>query len=115
MQVFGDIYAIASRVKEIDPALTLSYVGRGKYQVKRNNHLIMSVPHKELDSRILEKLRKGDLQRRRLEDIIYEMERSEDEAERRRAKELSNTVESITLDQYDKLLGIRHYALGGIK
>lgn len=111
--VFGDFYDIAGRVKEIDPALVVSFDEKQKeYHIKRNQHRIMSVERGQLDPRVLTKLRKGDLQRRRLEDFIYELERSEDEAERSRARELSNTIESMTLEQYDRTVGIPHYSLG---
>lgn len=110
----GDLYGMEGRVREIDPALALSYLGEGKYEMKRGPHYVMTLTHNELDCRLLERLRKNDLQRRRLQDIIYEMERSEDELERRKAKDMTNKIESMTLDQYDRLAGIKHFTLGGI-
>lgn len=113
MSVFGDIYNIESRVKEYDPALSISYDEKTrKYTVSRGRHNIMEVG--ALDARVLARLRKGDLQRRRLEDFIRELEHSEDMAEKARAGELRNIIESATLDQYDQIMGIKHFALGGI-
>jgi len=109
----GDIYDIGSRVKDIDPALSISFdYKKEKYKVSRDDKHIMYVDVGELDARVLTKLRKNDLARRRLIDFIYELERSEDEEERRRAKELSNKIEEITLDKYDRIAGIPHYACG---
>lgn len=111
--VFNDMYNIAGRVKEIDPALTISYDrAKREYHVMRNRHRVMTV--KQLDERVLTKLRWGDLQRRSLEAFIRELEHSEDELERRKARELSNTVESLSLDYFDRIVGIPHYSLGGI-
>lgn len=112
--MFGDLCSMKSRVREIDPALSISYTGGGKYEMKRGPHYVMTLDHSELDSRLLERLRKNDLQRRRLEDIIYDMERSEDEMERRKAKDMSNTIEAMTLDRFDRISGIQHFAVGGI-
>lgn len=114
--LFGDIYDIQSRAKEIDPALFIEYDRtKRKYHVKRTKrngqaHHIMSVDR--LDARILTALRKNDLQRRRLEDFIRELEHSEDEAERRRARHLSNVIEDVALDQFDRIAGISHFHMG---
>jgi len=116
MSVFGDIYAIEERIKEIDPALFIEYDrSKRKYHVKRTKrngqgHHIMSVDR--LDARILTALKKGDLQRRNLEEFIRELEHSEDEEERRKARELSNTIESMTIEQFDRIVGIPHYSVG---
>lgn len=114
--VFGDTFNISGRVKDIDPALFIEYdQANRKYHVKRTKrngqaHHIMSVD--KLDARILTTLRKGDLQRRSLEEFIRELEHSEDEQERQKAKELSNTIESMTLEQFDRIVGIPHYSVG---
>jgi hypothetical protein len=114
--VFGDLYHIAGRVKEIDPALFIDYdQQKKKYNVKRTKqngqaHHIMSVDR--LDERILTNLRKYDLQRRGVEDLIRELEHSEDIAERRRAKQIRDTIEDITLDKFNQLIGIPQFSLG---
>jgi len=113
MYIEGDIYGISDRIKDIDPVLSLSFIrDRGEYLISRGNHNVMYVKPGELDGRVLDKLRWGDLTRRRLEDFIYELERSEDEAEKRRARDLRNKVESMTLDNYDKIVGIPHFSCG---
>lgn len=110
MSVFGDIYDIESRVKEIDPLLTITYdEKKRKYTVSRNRHKIMVVD--SLDCRILSSLRKNDLHRRRLEDFIRELEHSEDMAERLKAREMSNRIESVLLDGYDQIAGIPHFSI----
>lgn len=111
----GDMFDIASRVKDIDPALDLSFDFRKKvYILTENGRKVMTIKPGELDARILLKIREGDLNRRRLQDFILELERSEDEHERQRARELQSHVESMTLDNYNKLVGIPQFALGGI-
>jgi two-component SAPR family response regulator len=111
--VFGDIYDIASRVKEIDPALSLSFISEKKqYQLKRNNHHVMYIPLGQLDYRVLTTLRKGDLVNRGIDEIIRELERSEEEAERRKAKQLQNIIEDITLDKFNQIMGIKTHRIG---
>jgi len=113
MYIEGDMFNIASRVKDIDPALSLSLdKRRGKYQIKRENRHVMFVEPGQLHAGVLTQLRKNDLARRRLQDYIIELERSEDEAEKRKARNLSNQIESITLDNYDKIVGIPHFSCG---
>lgn len=108
----GDIYDMASRVREIDPALSISFnYNTQKYHINRNKHNVMQVPINQLDARILTALRKGDLSRRRLEDIIRELENSEDETERRKSKHYKDKMEAITYDQYDNLADRHHYRL----
>lgn len=111
--VVGDMFDIASRVKDIDPALDLSFDFRKKvYVLTENGRKVMTINPGELDSRILVKIREGDLNRRRLQDFILDLERSEDEVERQRARELRSRVESMTLDNYDRLVGIPHFSCG---
>lgn len=113
MSVFGDIYGIEERVREIDPLLTITYDEKTrKYTVSRNQHNIMVVDR--LDCRILSQLRKNDLQRRSLEAYIRELEHSEDMAEQSRARDLRNKIESITLEHVDRMMDIKHFSLGGI-
>ena len=113
MHIEGDMFDIAIRVKDIDPALSLSLdYKRGEYELKRNNTHVMFIQPGELDARVLTKLRKNDLTRRRLQDFIFELERSEDEAEQKRARELSSYIESVTLDNFDKVMGIPHFSCG---
>ena len=111
--VEGDTLNIAGGVKEIDPALSLSLdYRRGEFEIKRENRHVMYVKPGELDNRVLVTLRKNDLTRRRLMDYILELERSEDEAERRKAREYSNKIQSMTLDNYDRIVGIPHFSCG---
>lgn len=113
MYIEGDMYDIASRVKDIDPALSLSLDNRrGEYELKRNETHVMFIHPGELDARVLTNLRKNDLSRRRLQDFIFELERSEDEAEQRKARELSSYVESVTLENFDSIMGIPHFSCG---
>jgi len=113
MSLFNDLYHIEERVREIDPLLAIAYdEKKRKYTVSRNQYKIMVVD--SLDPRILSQLRKNDLRRRKLEDYIRELEHSEDMAEQSRAREMRNTIESIALDQFDRIAGIPHFALGGI-
>jgi hypothetical protein len=108
----GDIYDMASRVREIDPALSISFnYNTQKYHINRNKHNVMQVSLNQLDGRIIIALRKGDLSRRRLEDIIRDMEQSEDELEQRKAKHFRDEMEAITYDQYDKLAERHHHRL----
>lgn len=116
--VVGDIYDIASRVKDIDPALSLSFnKEKGKYELRRvmgprGNFFIMYIKPGELDERVLVHLKKNDLRRRNLDDYIRELEQSEDIRERQQARELSNRIEDVTLDRYNKLVGIPQFACG---
>lgn len=115
MYIEGDIFDIGSRVKDIDPLLSLSLnKEKERYEIVRGKHFVMSIKPGELDARILTKLRQNDLARRRLQDYIYELEKAEDEREKQLARELSNKIESITLDNYDRVVGIPHFSLGGI-
>jgi len=116
--VFGDLFDISGRVKEIDPALFILYdQKKHKYAVKRTKkngdaHHVMTVD--KLDERVLTRLRKYDLQRRGAEDLIRELEHSEDMLEQQKARELRNTVESLSLENFDRVVGIPHFSLGGI-
>lgn len=114
--LFGDLHDIGSRVKEIDPALRITYDARKlTYKVTRGNHQVMTVPAGKLDNRVLMALREGNLHRyRRLEDYIDELEAREAEQQRRKEKELSDHVEAATLDKFDKLSGVTHHRVGGI-
>lgn len=115
--VEGDLYDIAVRVREIDPDLSLSLnYQAGVYEITRFSrgmaHHVMNVLPGELHAGVLDHLRKNDLQRRRLYDFILELERSEEAAKRKQARELSNTVESITLDKYNEIAGWHSFACG---
>ena len=113
--LFNDLYNIQERVKEIDPLLTLSFDRQKlKYIVTRGTHRVMTVPVGQLDARVLRKLRENDLHRRRLQDYISELENSELEFERKKARELSNHIESASLDHFDHIAGISHYSVGGV-
>lgn len=113
--VEGDLFDIRSRVKDIDPLLTLSLNrDEERYEIHRNGRMVMTIKPGQLDARVLIQLRKNDLTRRRLEDYIRELEQAEDELERKQARALRNKIESMTLDNYDRLVGIPHFALGGI-
>lgn len=113
--MFGDIHNIGGRVKELDPALQISWDERERlYRVCRGKHQVMTVPAGKLDNRVLMALREGDLHRfRRLEDFIEILEAREAEEERRKERELSNHVESVYLDNFDQLEGIKHFSVGG--
>ena len=113
--LWGDLYNMESRIKQFDPALSIAFdETRFKYLVTRGGNQIMTVEADELDERVLLKLRKNDLHRRRLQDFIYELEQSEDEYERRKARELSNHLESVSLENFDRIAGIPHYSVGGV-
>mgnify|MGYP001104849042 CR=1 FL=1 len=115
MYLPGDLYNIGERIKEIDPLLSITFDNRDMvYRITRKNHHVMTVKAGELDARVIRKLRENDLHRRRLMDYIYELEQSELEWERRKARELSNIIESVTLDKYDRIVGIPHYHVGGV-
>ena len=114
--LFGDLYNIGERVKAIDPLLSISFDRRIlKYRVTRGRRQVAMLNPGELDERLLKRLRENDLHRQRLEDYIYRLEQSELEQERRRARELSNQLESISLENFDRVAGIPHYSLGGWK
>lgn len=111
--VFGDVFDIASRVREIDPALVLSFDNNAKkHKLHRNGKLVMTINHGELDARVLTQLHENDLHRIRLYDYILKLERSEEAAERRRAKEIRDKIEDVALDKYDRIVGIPHYTCG---
>ena len=116
MGLFGDIYNIGGRIKEIDPALRITFDERAlQYKVTRGNHQVMTVPAGKLDQRVITALHEGDLHRfRRLEDYIELLEAREMEAEFRKERDLSNRVESVYLDNFDQLEGIKHFSPGGI-
>ena len=115
-RVFGDVCNLQGRLKELDPALVLSFNHRSmKYTITRGKHQVMTLNPGELDERVIRRLRENDLHRQRLEDYIYKLEQSELEHERRKARELSNKIESISLDNFDRVAGIPHYSLGGAK
>ena len=115
--MFGDIYNIGGRVKEIDPALQISWDERERlYRVCRGKHQVMTVPTGKLDNRVLMALREGDLHRfRRLEDYIEILEAREAEAERRKEQEMSDHIEAATLDKYNKIQGISQFGFSGRK
>lgn len=113
MYVEGDLFDIGSRVKDIDPLLSLSLNrDEGRYEIHRQDRMVMAVKPGCLNAGVLVQLRKNDLTRRRLEDYILELERAEDEYERKRAKGLRNKMESMALDNFDKIVGIPHFACG---
>lgn len=113
--LFNDLYNIAERSRAIDPLLTLSFDRQKlKYIVTRGKHQVMTVPVGQLDARVLQKLRENDLHRRRLQDYIDELEHSELEFERKKARELSNRIESASLDKFDRITGISRYSVGGV-
>ena len=113
--LFNDLYFIQERAKEIDPLLEITFDRREfKYKVTREKHQVMTVEPGQLDARVLHTLRKNDLHRRRLQDYIWELEQSELEHERRRARELSNQIEAASLDKFDRVAGISHFNVGGI-
>ncbi len=113
--LFGDLYNIGGRVKELDPALQINFDSRAfLYRVMRGKHQVMTVPAGKLDHRVIMALHEGDLHRyRRLEDYIEFLEAREMEAERRKERELSNHIESVYLDNFDQLEGIKHFSVGG--
>jgi hypothetical protein len=109
----GDMFDIAGRVREIDPALVLSFdPAKEKYYLHRNDFLVRTINLGELDDRVLIQLYENDLQRIRLEDYILKLERSEEAAERSRAKEIRNKLEDVALDKYDRIVGIPHFSCG---
>jgi len=109
----GDMFDIASRVREIDPALVLSFDPiKEKYKLHRNEHLVMTINMGELDGRVITQLHENDLQRIRLQDYILQLERSEELADKRRAKELRDKREDVVLDKYDHMVGIPHFSCG---
>lgn len=111
-----DIYNIGARLKEFDPALHIFFDQRDfKYKITRGKHQVMTLLPGQLDERVIKRLRENDLHRQRLEDYIYKLEQSELEHERRQARELSNKLEDISLDKFDRIAGIPHYSLGGLK
>ena len=115
-RVFGDVCNLQGRLKELDPALSLSFNHQSmKYTITRGKHHVMTLNPGELDERVIRRLRENDLHRQRLEDYIYKLEQSELEHERRRARELSNRIESLSLENFDRVAGISHYSLGGLK
>lgn len=108
-----DMFDIASRVKEIDPALSLSYDYKShKYRLCRNKHLVMTIEPGSLDVRVLNSLREGDLHRGRLMDYILKLEREEEKAEEHRQRTIQNKIEDVAIDKYDRIVGIPHYACG---
>ena len=112
--LFGDIYNIGERVKEIDPLLSISFDRRiYKYRVTRGRRQVAMLSPGELDERLLKRLRENDLHRQRLEDYIYKLEQSELEHERRQARELSNKLEAISLENFDRIAGIPHFSMRG--
>lgn len=113
MSVFGDLYGIEKRAQELDPEIRIAYKEKTKkYNVSRNSYNIMEVD--ALDERVIRALRKGDLQRRSVEDYIRELENSEDAAERSEARAMANKIRSITLENLDRMMDIKHFSLGGI-
>ena len=115
-QLFGDLYNIGERVKEIDPLLSISFDRSiNKYRVTRSRRQIATINPGELDERLLTRLRENDLHRQRLEDYIYKLEQSELAHERAQARELSNRLESITIENFDRIAGITHHHVGGLK
>ena len=112
--IFGDICNIQGRLKELDPALSLSFNHQKmKYTITRGKHHVMTLNPGELDARVLTRLRENDLHRQRLEDYIYKLEQSELEHERRQARELSNKLEAISLENFDRIAGIPHFSMRG--
>ena len=112
--LFNDLYNIGERVKEIDPLLSISFDRRIlKYRVMRGKHQVAMLSPGELDERLLKRLRENDLHRQRLEDYIYKLEQSELEQERRKARELSNKLEDISLENFDRVAGVSHFSMRG--
>lgn len=114
----GDIYDIGSRVKEIDPAFSIIWDARKKeYEVLekgkdgKDKHFSYVKPG-ELDVRVLNHIKKCRWEQRKIEEFLWKLEHSEDERERQMAKKLSNQVEDITLDKFNKLVGIPQFRCG---
>ena len=114
----GDINNIASRVKEIDPAFSITWNGkRGECEVMETgkdgiDKHFMTVKAGELDCRVLGHIKKCRWEQRKIEEFIWKMERSEDDKERAMAKKLSNQVEDITLDKFNQMVGISQFGCG---
>ena len=114
--LFGDLYNIGCRVKEIDSTLRITFDNSAKlYRIHRGKHQVMTVQPGQLDNRVIMALHEGDLHRySRLEDYIEIMEAREAEVDRKKSRALSNHVESVYMDNFDQLEGIKHFCPGGI-
>lgn len=98
--LFGDLYNIEGRIKEISSTLSIIFDNKDfVYKVLNNGEQVMTVPAGELDSRLLLKLRKNNLRRQRLQDYIYQIEQAELEKEKREERHFSNEIQSATLDR----------------
>ena len=104
--VEGDVYDIASRVQELNPALSLhlDYV-KGRYVVAMDGRFVMSVQPGELDARVLERLRWGDGARRRFQDFMLELEGAEDRAEETNRRDMARQYGAIAADNYRRIAG----------
>ncbi len=114
MALFGDVFYLKERLKEFDPLLSIEFDRKVfKYRITRGKHQVMTLDPGELDSRVLTRLRENDLHRQRVEDYIYKLEQSELEYERRQARELSNKLEDISLENFNRVAGIKQFSMGG--
>lgn len=109
--VFGDLYHIEERLKNYDPELEVEWDwNKLKYRITRRGFHVMYA--QELDQRVIDKLQYWDTARRRVQDILWELQQSEDEYEKKKAKELSDYIESVTLDKFNRIMDIPTYQLG---
>ena len=96
-EVKGDLYDIASRIKEIDPDYFVFYSYRHhRYEIhsksQKFNSLALVVPYPELDGRTLELVRKTRVER--FNEIMEEEKRDNERLDKKRVREVVKNAEA---------------------
>lgn len=92
-EITGDLYDIASRLREIDPEYRLFYNGRLKrFEVYAGGALQIAAPYKELDCRLLR--RAAETRRDNAERLIEEIEKNNAEVAAAALKRARDTLEA---------------------
>lgn len=100
MAVVGDIYHIEERLQEMDPEISLMF-DNGKYHVFHRDYYVMAWPW-PLDCRLLQHMRKIDLQRGSY-DPFREVEEYNEKVESGMDKQRYNTLEDTVKYYHPKI------------
>lgn len=100
---FTSICKIPERLEEYDPNFFMVFnCVSQKHEIhclgNIGNTYCFTVPFEEIDSRILDMVEKNDLKKKRLKDIIHDMDKHNDALERRMAEKRRQEVKEFALD-----------------
>lgn len=111
----GDWADIEHRIKEIDPnlKLVLDYK-KERYQIYRNRHLIIEILPKELDGRVLLKLREIDLQNKSIKDYLKEIDEQNERIKRYADQKETDQLDDILDYNYKRIMNEKIVNVGNI-